>query len=71
MTFDFGSHTCKSFLRPFHEHDLDTFYMGDGMRYFGRLQKMNEDYVFLPYFGCEALVEMQDYFRDVVIAWYE
>ena len=71
ITFEYSGQTVKTFLGPFHEFDLETYYMGDGMKYFGRLQKMNDDYGFLPYTGSEALVEMQDYFRDVVVAWYQ
>ena len=71
VSFDFCGQTVTTFLRPFHEQDPDTFYMGDGMKYFGRLHKMNDEYVFLPFFGCEELTELTDFFYDVVVAWYE
>lgn len=76
VSFEFGGKMVSAGLRPFvgigqDKNDIDTYYLRNGMKFFGSLHKINDEYVFYPEPGCEELTELADYFRDVIIAWYE
>ncbi len=50
---------------------IDTYHLGNSMKFYGRLQEINDEYLFFPADGCEELTNLADYFRDIIIAWYE
>lgn len=71
VKFQFQGHEVKAELRPFlgigqREDQLDIYFLANSMKHFGRLHKINNEWVLFPYEGCEELESLADYFTGLV-----
>jgi hypothetical protein len=73
VTFEHMGKTVKGQLGKVQgAGDTEVWHLHDNKNYYlGRLRRLNAQWVFDPTPKTESLVEMAQYFGDVVTAWYQ